>query len=164
MYRTRTYPGVSEFNEAGPGMSGQGFAVRSVDYGPGRVSVPWYRNDNYYTFKNDGTLADGWVRAKFVIRAYESDAEFHSDQMLGFATRDVRHAVDGLYVLWYASLYPARAKEPDAVRFAERWRRSPRFREFPVCPHRRRRFYLGECGMDCLCALCGESLTWNEAG
>jgi hypothetical protein len=166
MYRIVTYAGMDEFNQAQSEMTGRGFNLRSIDYGSEHISVLWDRHPG--AVNGDGTQASGWPRTKHIIRAYFDAEEFNNNQMRGFGVRDVYHGPGTILVLWYTSLYPAENKEADAAEFRERWRRSPRFRESPVCPHNtdratRRRYYLSDTGMDYLCAICGESFTWNEA-
>jgi hypothetical protein len=167
MYRIVAYPGVNEFNEAQSEMAGRGFILRSIDYGRDHISVLWERHPG--AANADGTQAAGWPRTKFVIRIYPDAGEFNNNQMPGFAIQDVHYAADNIYVLWYTSLYPAESRETDAAQFRARWRSSPKFRESPVCRHDtdgawRRRYYLSDTGMDYLCALCGESFTWSDAG
>jgi hypothetical protein len=166
MDQTVIYPDVGAFNRAQSEMTARGFQLRSIAYDADHISVCWHSHEKY-TLDEDGTLTDRWVRDTLLIRVYAGTEEFETRPALGFYVRDVHHAADGIYVLWCASLYPARCKEPDSASFGERWRRSRRARESPACPHKtepttRRRFYLGGEGIDCLCALCGGPLSSNE--
>jgi hypothetical protein len=167
MYRMTAYPDANTFNQIEAEMTSRGFKVHSINYTTDGISVVWDAQ-NGLTWKSDGTVANGWPRAKFAIRTYVDANEFNNNPLKGFGIRHIHYAVDKIYVLWYVSLEPPQNKATDATAFRERWRSSPRFRESPICPHiteetSRRRYYLSGEGIEYLCAICGESFTWDEA-